>query len=113
MGWIFMRAGIAAAIIVTVSMVGQRFPRLGALLLALPLVSILAFVFSWTQHHDLPSISQLARLMLLLVPLSWPFFVPVAFAERLGLGFWSSILAGMALCSLGILLWFWLVPRPT
>jgi hypothetical protein len=108
---LLMRAVVAAAIIVTVSTLGHRFPRFGALLLALPLVSLLAFVFSWMQHQDLPAISRVARGMLLLVPLSWPFFVPIAFAERLGLGFWSAIGAGSSFCLLAVLIWHWLIPR--
>ena len=76
---LLLRAGIAAAVIVTVSEIANRYPRLGALLLTLPLVSVLAFLMTWTRHHDLPAISRLARETLVLVPLGLPFFVPLAF----------------------------------
>ena len=111
MFWTFVKATISAAVIVAVAEMSRRFPRLGALLLTLPLVSILAFVMSWTQHRDLPAISRLAKETLVLVPLGLPFFVPLAFAERLGLGFWSASLLGVALASVTIGLWFAFGPR--
>lgn len=62
-------------------------PRLGGLLLSLPLVGILAFVMSWTRYHDLPTISRLVRETLILVPLGLQFFVPLAFADHLGVDY--------------------------
>src|SRR4029453_12465206 len=40
---------------------GMAYSRAGALLLSLPMVSLLAILGGWFQHHDLKSISQLAR----------------------------------------------------
>lgn len=88
---------ISATILVTVSEIAQRLPKLGGLLLSLPLVSILAFLLAWHRDHDLPAISRLARETVILVPLGLPFFVPLAFADRLGLGFWSAAAIGLAL----------------
>jgi hypothetical protein len=101
-----IKALISASIIVVVSQVSNRYPRLGALLLTLPLVSILAFVMSWNENHNLASISRLSRETLILVPLGLPFFVPLAFAERLGLGFWSASGLGLLLASVTIGAWF-------
>jgi hypothetical protein len=109
--WTLVKAGIAAAVIVAVSELSQRTPRVGALLLTLPLVSILAFVMSWQQHHDLPAISRLAQETLILVPLGLPFFMPLAFAERLGLGFWSAGRLGVILAAATIGIWFAVGPR--
>ena len=106
-----IKAVVSAAIIVAVVEVSRRLPRVGALLLTLPIVSILAFVMSWWQHHDLAAIAKLARETLVLVPLGLPFFVPLAFAERLGFGFWSAAALGVTLASLTIGLWFGFGPR--
>ena len=110
MWWIILKTAIAATIIVAVSEVSQRMPRLGALLLTLPIVSLIAFVMSWQQHHDLPAISRLARETLVLVPLGLPLFVPLAFAKHFGLGFWPAFLSGLALAVVTIGLWLWLGP---
>ncbi|MEX2286602.1 MAG: DUF3147 family protein [Planctomycetaceae bacterium] len=111
MGWIVVRAVIAAGIIVAVAEVADRFPRLGALLLTLPIVSIMAFVMAWMQHGQLAVISRLARETLILVPLGLPFFVPLAFAERLGLGFWTAFFTGVTLAAATIGMWFAFGPQ--
>lgn len=108
--WNVARVLLAASIIVAVAELSKRFPRAGAVLLSLPLVSILAFVASWRQHHDLPAISQMARDTLVLVPLGLPFFLPLAFAGRLGLGFWGALASGVALASATIGAWLLLSP---
>src|SRR5882724_2997600 len=86
-----IRAVVAGLIVALVAEVSNRSPRLGAFLLTLPIVSILAFVMAWQRNHDIASISKLARETLILVPLGLPFFVPLAFSARLGLGFWAAI----------------------
>lgn len=102
------RAVIAGLVVAGVSELADRFPRLGALLLTLPIVSIVAFIAVWQKEQDTSTITRLARETLVLVPLGLPFFVPLAFSERLGLNFWNAILAGIALASATIGLWFWL-----
>lgn len=108
---LILRAIIAGAIIAAVTAVSNRSPRLGAFLLTLPLVSILAFVMTWYGKRDLAGVSRLARETLVLVPLGLPFFVPLAFASRWGLGFWTAFGSGLALASLTVGLWLWLGPR--
>ena len=111
MASILLRVIIPAIIILAVSEVSRRSPRMGALLLTLPVVSILAFGAAWLRDHDLPSVSRMARETLILVPLGLPFFVPLAFAERLGLGFWTAAGAGLLLASTTIGIWFALAPK--
>lgn len=71
---LILRIVIPAIIIFVVSELSRRSPRLGALLLTLPLVSILAFVAAWMKDHDLKSLSQMSKETLILVPLGLPFF---------------------------------------
>lgn len=106
-----LRGVIAGAIVIGVTELAKRSPRVGALLLTLPLVSILAFVMSWTKLHDMATVARLARETLVLVPLGLPFFLPLAFASRLGLSFWPAFVVGLALASTTIGMWFWLGPE--
>ena len=106
-----LRIVIPAIIIFVVSELSRRSPRLGALLLTLPLVSILAFAAAWAKVHDLKSLSQMARETLILVPLGLPFFVPLAFADRLGLGFWNAMIVGLILASITIGTWLIFGPK--
>jgi len=105
-----IKAFISAAVIVAVAEIAGRFPRLGALLLTLPVVSILAFIMTWTKEGEMTTISRLAKETLVLVPLGLPFFVPIAFAEKLGLSFWPSFGLGVILAATSNGLWFWLAP---
>lgn len=105
------RAVVAALVVASVSELAERYPRLGALLLTLPMISILAFVATWQKEQQIDVVSRLARETLVLVPLGLPFFVPLALAGRLGLSFWSAFAAGVVLASITIGLWFWLGPQ--
>jgi hypothetical protein len=106
--WNIIRVLIAAATIVAVAELSKRFPRYGALLLSLPTVSILAFIMSWFQFHDLPAVSKLAKETVILVLLGLPFFLPLAFANKIGLGFWPAIALGISLASIAIAGWLML-----
>ncbi len=108
--WNIARIAIVAAIVVAVAELSKRYPRAGALLLSLPIISILAILFSWFQHRDLPALSKLARETLVLVPLGLPFFLPLALAPRLGMDFWTSFVAGIVLASITIGLWLMFGP---
>lgn len=107
------RAIVAGLVVAGVSELADRFPRLGALLLTLPIVSIVAFIAVWNKEQDMNTVSRLARETLVLVPLGLPLFVPMAFSERLGLEFWTALLVGVVLASATIGLWFWLGPQLT
>ena len=103
--WNIVRVAIAAVTIVVVAELSKRYPRYGALLLSLPITSILAFVFSWQQHHDMPALAKLAKETLILVPLGLPFFIPLAYAGQMGWSFWPALVGGLVLASLTIGAW--------
>ena len=107
---LLLRGLIAGAVVVGVSEISKRSPRLGALLLTLPITSILAILATWQKDHDLGKLVQLSRETLILVPLGLPFFLPLAFAQQWGLGFWSAFALGLLLASVTISLWMWLGP---
>lgn len=50
----------------------------------------------------------MARQMLVLVPLSLVFFVPLAFADRLHLSFWPAFAIGLALVTVAVTAYLWL-----
>jgi hypothetical protein len=109
--WNSIKVALVAITVVVVAELSKRYPRIGALLLSLPIVSLLAFLVSWFQHRDLAAISRLSRETLILVPLGLPFFIPLAFAERLHLDFWSAFAAGIVLASLTIGTWLLFAPQ--
>ena len=109
--WSWAKILIAALILAAVTNLAPRFPRLGAFVLTLPIVSMLAFILTWQKDHDLAVISRLARETLILVPLGLPVFIPLALANRLGLSFWTALTAGMFLAAVPICAWLALGPK--
>jgi hypothetical protein len=99
---------IAGFVIVAVSEVARRYARAADVILAVPLVVFAVYALMYLREPDLAPISRMAREMLVLVPLSLTFFVPVAFAERLQLTFWPAFAIGLAFvtASVGTYLWF-------
>lgn len=110
MVWLIVKVIISAVLIVAVSEISNQMPRLGALLLTLPLISIIAFIMTWNKSHDMTTISKLATETLILVPLGLPFFVPLAVASRTGLSFWPNFTIGILLASLSIGAWLRFAP---
>lgn len=109
--WGITRWIVASIILAAATQIAQKNPRLGAFILTLPILSIIAMVLQWQQSQDLSTTSKFARETLILVPLGLPFFVPLAFAERLGLNFWPAIGLGMLLASCTVGTWLWLSPK--
>jgi hypothetical protein len=56
-----IKALLSGVIIATVSEVAKRYPALGALILSLPLISILAFIWLWIDTNDKEGIAALAQ----------------------------------------------------
>ena len=108
MGMNIVRFIVAGTVVVVVTELAQRSPRVGALVLTLPITSIIAFVAVWARLGNLRTVSGRARETLILVPLGLPFFVPLAFADRFGLGFWWAFILGIVLACVTIGGWMWL-----
>lgn len=105
----FILNGVVAGFaVVAVSEVARRYPRVADVILAVPLVVFAVYALMYLREPDIVPIARMARQMLVLVPLSLLFFVPVAFAERLHLTFWPAFAMGLALvtASVGSYLWF-------
>ena len=99
---------ITGFVVVAVSEVARRSPRVADVILAVPLVVFAVYALMYLRTPDIAPIARMARQMLVLVPLSLTFFVPLAFAERLDLTFWVAFAMGLGLvtASVGTYLWF-------
>jgi hypothetical protein len=108
--WLIIKAVLSAAIIVAVSEIAPKFPRIGALLLSLPVVSLLTLIWMWHAEHDVVPPARLARETLILVPLGLPAFLPLAFSDQLHLSFWPALIFGICLATITIGGWFRFAP---
>lgn len=98
---------LAGLVVVAVSEVARRYPRVADVVLAVPLVVFAVYAVMYLRTPDLAPISRMARQMLVLVPLSLTFFIPLAFADRLHLTFWPAFTMGLALVSTTVTTYLW------
>ena len=103
MWYLVLKAALSGAIIMIVSEVAKRSPAFGALIVSLPLVSILGILWIWRDTHDAERIAAHASATFWYVLPSMPMFLVFPFLLRQGVDFWLALLAS---CALTIVLYF-------
>jgi hypothetical protein len=88
--YLAMKAALSGIIIAIVSEVAARRPGLGALILSLPLVSILAIIWLWRDTGDVARIATLAEGTFWLVLPTLPMFLLFPALLRGGVGLAGS-----------------------
>ena len=96
------KALLSGIIIAIASEIAKRSPALGALILSLPLVSILAFIWLWRETSDAEGIAALAQSTFWFVLPTLPMFLLLPALIRNGAGFWPAL--GLS-CLLTVLLY--------
>ena len=92
---------LAALVIAFASWLSGKKPELSGFIIALPLVSILALVFSYLEHKNTESSVIFAKSILVGVPVSYLFFLPFFFAKSLNMNFWLIYILGILLLIIG------------
>ena len=93
---------VTALAIALATEVAKRDSFWGALLVALPLASILAVSWLYVETRDNALVTRFARDILLLVPVSLLFFVPFLLESKTRFGFVPNMLFGLALMALAV-----------
>lgn len=105
------KALISGAIIAAASEVAKRSPPLGAVILSLPLISLLAFVWLWRDTADKEAIASLSQSTFWFVLPTLPMFLVLPALLRHGLTFWSALALSCVLTVGLYLLTVWLLPK--
>lgn len=95
--YLIVKAAISGVIVALVSEVAKRSPALGALVVSLPLVSLLAIIWLWRDTHDIERIASHAGATFWYVLPSLPMFLLIPTLLRSGVGFWGALAAGCVL----------------
>ena len=93
----FIKILVAALIIAFSSWLAGQYPKLAGFILALPVASLLAIVFSYVEYNDPEKSVTFAKSMLIGVPASYFFFLPFFFAKSLNMNFWLIYIVGLVL----------------
>lgn len=97
MFYLALKAAISGIVIAAASEIAHRSPALGALIISLPLVSILALIWLWRDGGDSEHIAALAQSTFWYVLPTLPMFLLVPALLRHGVGFWLALAAGCVL----------------
>jgi len=101
-GLFLVKVLISALVIALASELAKRDSFWGALLVALPLTSILAISWLYVETRDNLLVTRFARDIFLLVPGSLLFFLPFLLETKTRLGFVPNLLAGLVLLALAV-----------
>jgi hypothetical protein len=111
MFYLIVKAATSGIIIALASEVARRSPLWGALILSLPLTSILAMIWLWRDTGDSERIAALAQGTFWLVLPTLPFFLVLPALLRQGVAFWLALMASCLLTVALYLLTVWLLPK--
>jgi hypothetical protein len=104
MAWLIAKYALTAALVVLISEIAKRSGRLGGLLAALPLMTVLALIWMHVEGQPLSRVSDFARYTFWYVLPTLPMFLvlPILLPR---IGFWPSL----ALCAALTLSCFYLL----
>ena len=106
-----LKALLSGLIIMAVSEIAKRNAALGALVVSLPLVSILAIIWLWNETGDTERIASHAQATFWYVLPSLPMFLLFPALLRHGAGFWLALIASSAVTFVLYLLTIWAAAR--
>jgi carbon starvation protein CstA len=100
----FTKVLLAAFVIAFASWLSGKKPELSGFIIALPIASIIAIVFSYLEHKNTENSVIFAKSILIGVPISYLFFIPFFFAKSLNMNFWIIYGIGLTLLIIGYFL---------
>lgn len=109
--YFILKCALSGIIVGVVSEVARRSPAFGALIVSLPLVSLLGILWLWHDTADTARIASHAESTFWYVLPSLPMFLVLPAMLRADIGFWPSMGAGCALTILLYLVTAWSLAR--
>ena len=109
--YLVLKAGLSGVIIAVASELARRAPALGALILSLPLVSLLAMLWLWRDTGDSARIAALSESTFWYVLPTLPMFLVMPAMLRHGAGFWPTLAASAALTFVLYLCTIWVLGK--
>ncbi|MFZ1866280.1 MAG: hypothetical protein WAU39_18820 [Polyangiales bacterium] len=92
---------VSAIVIGVAAWISRRYPVTAGFLIAMPLATMLALPLAYAQHRDAASAFEMARSILVALPITVLFFVPFLMRDRLS--FWAAYGLGCLLLPVGYL----------
>jgi hypothetical protein len=109
--YVVLKALLSGAIIAAASEVARRSSLLGAVLISLPVTSILAAIWLYRDTSDIQEVSDLSWSILLVIVPSLLFFVVLPLALGNGISFWPALILACAATAVAYAAWIWIARR--
>ena len=97
MGYLILKTGISAILIVAISEISRRNTLLGGILASVPLVSVLAILWLYWDTHNTNEIISLSHNILWMVLPSLTFFILFPIFLQHKMHFYSALLAALGI----------------
>jgi hypothetical protein len=95
--YLLTKAALSGILIAVASEIARRWPGWGALVVSLPLVSILAMIWLWRDTADVERMAAHSQATFWFVLPSLPMFLLIPYLLRGGVSFWAALAAGCGL----------------
>jgi hypothetical protein len=95
--YLLIKAALSGVVIAVASEVARRWPGWGALIVSLPLVSVLAMIWLWRDTGDPARLAAHSEATFWFVLPSLPMFLLIPLMIRQGASFWLALAAGCVL----------------
>jgi hypothetical protein len=92
---------VSALVIGVAAWISRRYPVTAGFVIALPLATLLVLPLAYLQHRDADTAFQMARSILVALPITVLFFIPFLMRDRFS--FWGAYALGCALLPVGYL----------
>ncbi len=111
MGFLLLKALLSGLIVALASEAARRWPGIGGLIVSLPLVSLLTFLWVWRDTGDGERIAQLSQSAFWFFLPSMPLFLVLPAMLRSGINFWAAFAVSVVGTAGLYALMFYLAPR--
>jgi hypothetical protein len=101
MSWAIAKVLIAGVIISFTSWLAGKRPGLAGFIMALPISTMIALLFTYSEYRDPVKAAAFAKSIFLAIPLSLLFFVPFLLSDQLKLSFAAMYSSGVLLIAAG------------
>ena len=105
--YLVLKALLSGVIVAAASELARRSSLLGAVLISLPLLSILAVIWLYRDTRDTNAVAELSWSILWVILPSLVFFVVLPLALRSGIAFWTALALACAATALAYGAWIW------
>ena len=108
---ILIKIVVTALIITGIAELGKRFNTVSAILASLPLTSIIAIIWLYTDTKDIEKISSLSYSIFWIVIPSLVFFIALPVLLKTGLNFWLPLVLSCTITAIAYFVYIYLMEK--